>query len=51
MKKLYVFMFALPVINNTKAQWVSQNSGTTNNLNSVYFTDAVTGYEVGDIGI
>ncbi len=51
MKKLYVFMFALPVKNNTKAQWVSQNSGITNNLNSVYFTDAVTVDEVGDIGI
>jgi photosystem II stability/assembly factor-like uncharacterized protein len=32
------------------AQWVPQNSGTTKNLNSVYFTDDNIGYAVGDSG-
>lgn len=33
------------------AQWVPQNSGTTNFLTSVYFIDATKGYAVGDSGI
>jgi len=51
MKKFYILigaMFALTVAN---AQWEPQNSGTPNNLNSVYFTDANSGYIVGDSGI
>ena len=31
------------------AQWVPQNSGATSWLNSIYFTDANTGYVVGEI--
>ena len=30
--------------------WTTLSSGTTNDLNSVYFTDANTGYAVGDTG-
>jgi photosystem II stability/assembly factor-like uncharacterized protein len=50
MKKFYIFLATLVAVNGTIAQWVPQNSGTTNNLNSVYFTDANTGYAVGDSG-
>jgi photosystem II stability/assembly factor-like uncharacterized protein len=50
MKKYYVLMAALLMVSGAMAQWFPQNSGTTNNLNSVYFTDANTGYAVGDSG-
>ncbi len=33
------------------ASWVEQNSGITNNLNGVYFTDENNGVAVGDSGI
>jgi photosystem II stability/assembly factor-like uncharacterized protein len=33
------------------SQWVSLPSGTTNHLNSVFFTDALTGYSAGNGGI
>ncbi|MBC8319883.1 MAG: T9SS type A sorting domain-containing protein [Bacteroidetes bacterium] len=51
MKIFITFLVALVAINGAMAQWVPQNSGTTNNLNSVYFTDADRGYAVGDGGI
>jgi photosystem II stability/assembly factor-like uncharacterized protein len=51
MKKLYILMVALFMVYGATAQWVHQNSGTTKNLNSVYFTDANNGYAVGDSGI
>jgi photosystem II stability/assembly factor-like uncharacterized protein len=50
MKKLYIFMIAMFLVNGAMAQWVPQNSGTNKDLNSVYFTDANTGYAVGDTG-
>ena len=50
MKRLYILLFALFVICGAMAQWVPLNSGTTNNLNSLYFVDANTGYAVGDSG-
>ena len=31
-------------------EWKIQNSGTTQELNSVFFTSASTGYVVGDLG-
>jgi photosystem II stability/assembly factor-like uncharacterized protein len=51
MKKIIVLLVALVGINGAMAQWETQNSGTTNDLNSVYFTNANTGYAVGDSGI
>jgi photosystem II stability/assembly factor-like uncharacterized protein len=50
MKKPYMIIVALLMVNGVLAQWVAQNSGTTSNLNSVYFTDVNTGYTVGDSG-
>jgi photosystem II stability/assembly factor-like uncharacterized protein len=50
MKKLYFIIVALFLVNGVLAQWVAQNSGTTSNLNSVYFPDVNTGYTVGDSG-
>jgi photosystem II stability/assembly factor-like uncharacterized protein len=44
MKKLYILLIAIFGLNATHAQWVPQNSGTTNILYSVCFTDANTGY-------
>ncbi len=52
MKKSHLLFLAFVLIGfNCLAQWIPQNSGTTNNLNSVYFTDADRGYAVGDGGI
>jgi len=41
--------FALFILSNNEstAQWVQQNSGTTYNLESVFFTDDNTGYCTG----
>jgi photosystem II stability/assembly factor-like uncharacterized protein len=50
MKKLYILLVALVVISDAVAQWIPQNSGTTNDLKSVYFTDELTGYAVGNSG-
>jgi len=50
MKKLYFLLFLLLQVNAAIAQWITQNSGTTHNLLSVYFTDSNTGYVVGDSG-
>ena len=50
MKKNYILLIALFAIQGVNAQWVTQNSGTTNSLNSVYYTDVNTGYIVGDGG-
>jgi photosystem II stability/assembly factor-like uncharacterized protein len=50
MKKVIILLVALVAINSTKAKWMPQNSGTTKNLNSVYFQDANIGYAVGNFG-
>jgi len=47
MKKLTLIATILMVVNSLSAQWIQQNSGTTNHLNSVYFIDPNTGYAVG----
>jgi photosystem II stability/assembly factor-like uncharacterized protein len=50
MKKLifsFVLLFAALC---TSAQWTTQTSGTTNSLNSVYFTGIDTGYVIGGNG-
>jgi photosystem II stability/assembly factor-like uncharacterized protein len=52
MKKLsyvLVLLAGFAVFNNTKAQWVTLNSTTTDTLGSVFFTDANTGYANGSI--
>jgi photosystem II stability/assembly factor-like uncharacterized protein len=50
MKKIIILLVALVGMTGAKAQWVPQNSGTTKNLNSVYFPDANIGYAVGNFG-
>jgi len=50
MKYFYILMISLFLLNGAKAQWVPQNSGITNNLRSVFFTNANTGFAVGDSG-
>jgi photosystem II stability/assembly factor-like uncharacterized protein len=50
MKKFYILLVTLVAVNETMAQWEPQNSCTTNNLYSVYFTNTTTGYVVGDSG-
>lgn len=47
MKKFYLLATLTLMIGISNAQWVPQTSGTTNHLNSVYFTDSNTGYAVG----
>jgi photosystem II stability/assembly factor-like uncharacterized protein len=44
MKQLYILLAALFVVNGAMAQWVPQNSGTTQSLKSIYFTDANNGF-------
>jgi photosystem II stability/assembly factor-like uncharacterized protein len=51
MKKFYFILIVLFVVNGAKAQWMPLNSGTTNDLYSVCFTDANTGYAAGESGI
>jgi photosystem II stability/assembly factor-like uncharacterized protein len=50
MKQFYILLVALLLATSALAQWVQQNSGTTKDLYSVYFTDVNTGYAVGDSG-
>jgi photosystem II stability/assembly factor-like uncharacterized protein len=50
MKKYYFLLVTLFSVNGAIAQWEVQNSGTTNHLNSVYFTDLNNGWAVGDSG-
>ena len=50
MKKFYILLITMFIMDGATAQWVTHNSGTTNDLNSVYFTDVNTGYAVGDSG-
>ena len=45
-----MIIVALFMVNGVLAQWVTQNSGTTRNLNSVYFIGVNSGYAVGDSG-
>jgi len=47
MKQFYIILIAVLAFNSARTQWVPQNSGTTQNLYSVYFTDASIGYIVG----
>jgi photosystem II stability/assembly factor-like uncharacterized protein len=51
MKKITIILTAVIAMTITaSAQWTQQISGTTNALNSVYFTDTNTGYTVGVSG-
>lgn len=50
MKKFTIILTVLIAMTiTTKAQWVTQNSTTTDTLSSVYFVDANTGYANGGI--
>ena len=51
MKKRFVFLFVMFASNLVNAQWFQQVSGTTANLNSVYFINDSTGFVVGDSGV
>jgi photosystem II stability/assembly factor-like uncharacterized protein len=44
---LFVAIFATLTSHRALAQWVTQNSTTTDSLSSVFFTDASTGYACG----
>jgi hypothetical protein len=56
MKKGYLLLIALLALSCSKtpenyhAGWVTLHSGVIETLNSVYFTDAYTGYVVGGGG-
>jgi photosystem II stability/assembly factor-like uncharacterized protein len=48
-KNIFVLLFL--ILNSTiSAQWFPINSGTSNNLNGLYFLNSGTGYVVGDAG-
>jgi photosystem II stability/assembly factor-like uncharacterized protein len=47
MKHFYIFLALILLATCSMGQWVSQNSGTTKFLSSVFFTDDSTGYIVG----
>jgi photosystem II stability/assembly factor-like uncharacterized protein len=47
MKKLYILAIALLTFNLVNAQWVIQNSSTTDTLDCVFFIDANSGYALG----
>ncbi|MBN2890820.1 MAG: T9SS type A sorting domain-containing protein [Bacteroidales bacterium] len=47
MKKIILFVFVLFITTLTNAQWSVQNSGTTNHLADIYFTNTTTGFAVG----
>lgn len=53
MKKIFTFFSLVALYNifvNAKSGWTAQTSGTTNVLNSVYFTDSITDHAVGVSG-
>jgi photosystem II stability/assembly factor-like uncharacterized protein len=50
MKKFFMLIIGLIMLCDARAQWIPQNSGTSNCLNSIFFTDANTGYAVGNAG-
>ena len=50
MKKLYILLVTLFVVNGANAQWIYQNSGTFKSLNAVYLSDNNNGCIVGDSG-
>ena len=52
MNKLTFLLFSALLLNfNTDSAWYLQSSGTTQTLNSVYFTSSNTGYAVGNNGV
>ena len=51
MKRLLLSTLISFIISHSYSQWETQNSGTTLNLNSVYFINSNSGYAVGDSGI
>ena len=51
MKVMFTFFLSLLILSRINAQWIPQNSGTTNSLTDVYFVDGGTGWAVGSFGI
>ena len=49
--KIFVFICLCFCANISQAQWTLLNSGTTQNLNEIFFPVADTGFVVGDKGI
>ncbi len=50
MKSIFTAAFLLFFSFSMNAQWTLLNSGTTNNLNDIFFTDPLLGYCAGDTG-
>ena len=50
MKNIFVVILVLIFFSRGNPQWVSLNSGTSQNLNTVYFIDTQTGYAAGVSG-
>ena len=48
--KYFVFLYLLALTMNSSSQWIQQNSGTTGDLNSVYFVNPLTGWVCGVTG-
>jgi len=48
MKKFYIFVISLFMVNYTMAQWIALSSYTSESLKSVYFTDANNGFVGGN---
>jgi photosystem II stability/assembly factor-like uncharacterized protein len=51
MKQFAILFSALLLVTSAMAQWVPQNSETTKNLNSIFFTHKLPGYIAGDSGV
>lgn len=50
MKNILNVIFVLLIIQTINAQWITQNSGTTQHLYDVYFINTQTGWACGDNG-
>lgn len=48
MRKIFISLFGILIINIANAQWIQKSINEKINLKSVHFTDANTGYAVGD---
>ena len=48
MRRLYILLIGLFIFDIANAQWIKQTVNENIHLKSVYFTDAITGYAVGE---
>lgn len=51
MKKKYILISLMFIATSSFSQWTQLTSGTSSQLNSVFFTDVNTGYVVGSYGL